>query len=214
MKRVISENNVHQFQKWEPKEFSNTSSYVSPSVSESYALEDMERLLEEARQEAYNSGFLAGTQQNNADLNNQQQTEWTCKLRDLNQLIVSLKEPFTIIDERIEEEMVKLVTVIASILYRRELSMNPEQILTIVKEAKNLLPSNHSNIRIHLNPEDSKLLQECSSDLTHEQLCQLFIEDLALKRGDCRVISDQTQVDASLEARVASIVEQVLQHAP
>lgn len=213
MKRVISEDNMHQFQKWEPKEFSDTSSYVPTSMPESYALEDMERLIEEARREAYNNGFLAGTQQINEDLHHQQQTEWTRKLHDLNQLIGSLKEPFAIIDERIEEEMVKLVTAIGSILYRRELSIHPDQVLTIVKEAKNLLPSNHSNIRIHVNPEDAKLLQACSSDSTHDHLCQLFIEDAVLKRGDCRVISDQTQVDATLEARVASIIEQVLHHA-
>ncbi len=213
MSRVISGDNAGEFKKWESGDvFNSTSSSKSAVQTEkqTYQKSEVDAMLEQARKEAYDTGVLQGLQQAKTELKVQMQDEISDQKADLSKLVKSLQEPVSAMDETLEKDILGLVMSVASVLYRREVSIHPEQMLTVIKEAKSLLPSSHSNVRIHLNPEDVSFLQDSEFDLNDDSLCQLFVEDENLKRGDCRVISDQTQVDATLEARLNTIIEQVL----
>jgi len=55
-------------------------------------------------------------------------------------LLESLSEPFKYLDEEVEKELVKLAIGIATQLIRREIKLDPGQIVGVVREAINVLP--------------------------------------------------------------------------
>jgi flagellar assembly protein FliH len=55
-------------------------------------------------------------------------------------LLESLSEPFKRLDDEVESELVKLVIGIATQIIRREIKLDPGQIVAVVRETINVLP--------------------------------------------------------------------------
>jgi flagellar assembly protein FliH len=86
---------------------------------------------------------------------------------------------------------------------RRELKIDPTQVIGIIRHTVSLLPLSTRNIRIHLHPEDAAIVREKLARASGEQEWQLA-EDPLMARGGCRLTTDHSTVDARLESVVAS----------
>jgi flagellar assembly protein FliH len=123
----------------------------------------------------------------------------------LEALMVALNEPLLEVDEQVEHELVALAVALARQLIRRELRTDPGQIIAVVREALAILPSNARRVSLHLHPDDAELVRAALSLDEGGQRWKI-IEDPLLTRGGCRVTSETSAVDASVEKRLAAVI--------
>jgi len=161
----------------------------------------LEEIQDQARQEGFRQGLREGR---DAGLKAIQE-----QLSLLEALLKSLDEPFSQLDESVERQLAELAMLVARQLVRRELTTDPEQVVSVVREALSALPVAARNVRLALHPEDAALIRETLSLGEADQPFQL-IDDPLLCRGGCKVLSDSSQIDASVESRLDSIISHVL----
>ena len=92
---------------------------------------------------------------------------------------------------------------------RHELSVAPERILGAVRDALAALPAYARNVKLFLAPDDAMLVREHLAPGTSGHAWDI-VEDATLTRGGCRVMADTSQVDATLETRLATIIDAML----
>ena len=157
---------------------------------------------DEALEKGYQEGLAKGLKAGEAKITQQAQ--------GIRNLMNSLAEPLKELDEKVESELVDLAILIAKQLVRRELKIDSGQVVAVVKEAVAALPSSSHLVKLHLHPEDASLvraaLQLDEADGEHWKI----IEDPVLTRGGCRVQTENSQIDATIENRLSSIIANLL----
>ena len=186
-----------------------------PAEMEEVPLEEVQPLtleeLESIRQEAYNEGFAAGEKDGfrSTTLKVRQEAEaaLNVKLASLERLMGSLFEPIAEQDSQIEKAMVGLVEHIARQVIQRELVLDSSQIESVMREALKLLPLGVGNVRLHINPQDFQQVKALRE--RHEETWRI-LEDAALQPGGCRVETEYSRIDATVETRISQIMAQLL----
>ncbi|MGB5180261.1 MAG: FliH/SctL family protein [Gammaproteobacteria bacterium] len=197
MSSVVDGDNVDKFQRWDLPELGDSGTgYAGPMTPG-----EMEKLQQQAYQEGFERGHRDGL-----DAGRQAVAE---QARQLEQLLGALTRPFEELDEQVEEELLELVFAIVRQLAGNEISENPEQILALVHKTVAMLPSASRNLQLYLHPDDLQLVHDIlpaadSSTPWH------VIEDISVGRGGCRVSTETSRVDATLETRLANIVNSLL----
>lgn len=131
------------------------------------------------------------------------------QLAELNRLLESLAEPFKHLDEEVETELVKLVIAIASQIIRREIKLDPGQIVGVIREAVSVLPLATQKITLNLHPEDADLVRSVLK-LDENPPPWRLQDNPLITRGGCTVETDVSTVDATLEKRLAAVIAAVL----
>lgn len=186
-----------------------------PAEMEEVPLDEVQPLtleeLESIRQEAYNEGFAAGEKDGfrSTTLKVRQEAEaaLNVKLASLERLMGSLFEPIAEQDSQIEKAMVGLVEHIARQVIQRELVLDSSQIESVMREALKLLPLGVGNVRLHINPQDFEQVKALRE--RHEETWRI-VEDAALQPGGCRVETEYSRIDATVETRISQIMAQLL----
>ncbi len=124
-------------------------------------------------------------------------------------LLGSLSEPFKELDESVEKELVNLAIGIASQLVRREIKIDPGQIVAVIREAVNALPLATQKITLHMHPDDAELVRS-SLALDDVSSPWKIIEEPLFTRGGCKVETESSRIDSTVENRLAIIVATVL----
>jgi flagellar assembly protein FliH len=127
----------------------------------------------------------------------------------LNSILTVLSKPLADLDAQVEKQMVTLALTVAKHLVRRELRIDPSQVIAIIRETVALLPAAARDVRLHLHPEDAALVREKLAQPQSERAWTV-IEDPVMGRGGCRVTTDHSLIDARLETRLGTIISQVL----
>ncbi|VXB91931.1 Flagellar assembly protein FliH [Pseudomonas sp. 8AS] len=188
----------------------------APVQVEEVALEEVKPLtldeLEAIRQDAYNEGFAAGEKDgfHAGQLRAKQEADaaLALKVQSLEQLMGQLLEPIANQDRELELALVNLVGQMTRQVIQRELSSDSSQIRSVLREALKLLPMGASNIRIHINPQDFELVKALRE--RHEESWRI-LEDESLQPGGCRVESEYSRIDASIETRLALALKQLFE---
>jgi len=175
--------------------------------SEEVPLEEVQPLtleeVEAIRQEAYNEGFSAGERDgfHATQLKVRQEAEvaLAARLATLETLMQSLMAPIAEQDTQIERSLVELVSHIAREVIQRELKIESTQIERVIQEALKLLPMGANNIRIFVNPQDFEQIKALRE--RHEEHWKI-LEDPALMPGGCRVESEHSRIDGTVETRI------------
>ncbi|AWY40685.1 flagellar assembly protein FliH [Pseudomonas putida] len=185
-----------------------------PPEIEEVPLEEVQPLtleeLESIRQEAYNEGFAVGEREgfHSTTLKVRQEAEAALapKLAGLEQLMAHLFEPIAEQDTLIEKSLVDLVQHITRQVIQRELAIDSSQIEHVMREALKLLPLGVDNVRLYINPQDFaqvKALRE-----RHEETWRI-VEDESLLPGGCRVETEHSRIDATVETRVVRVMDKL-----
>jgi flagellar assembly protein FliH len=124
-------------------------------------------------------------------------------------LLGALSEPFKSLDQEVENELVKMAISIAAQIIRREIKLNPGEIVAVVREAVNVLPLAAQKITLKLHPEDAVLVR---SVLVMDEMSPRWglVEDPLITRGGCKVDTEVSHVDATVEHRLASVIATLL----
>jgi flagellar assembly protein FliH len=120
-----------------------------------------------------------------------------------------LARPLEQLDADVESELAQLALAVGKQLARRELRIDPAQVIAILRESLALLPAAAREVRVHLHPEDAGTVRERLTAPAGDRAWTL-IEDPTLSRGGCVVHSQVSRIDARLEARIAAVAASVL----
>ena len=108
-----------------------------------------------------------------------------------------------------EKETVALAVAIAERIARRELSLQPEIRVDLVREALQLAVGS-GGFKLHLNPADAEFVKPWLSRLAGEELVPTeVIEDPTVSLGGCRVTTQFGLIDQTFEAQLARIEEEL-----
>jgi len=171
--------------------------------------EGFEKGLEEGKQTGYEEGFNAGKlagekkgYEENLHLIRKQAAEFVS-------LLESLSEPFNELDQIVEEQLADLAIAIANQIVRREIRLDPEQIIAIIREAVSVLPVASQKLTLSMHPDDAELVR---SSLALDEISPPWsiIEDPLLTRGGCKVETETSRIDVTVEHRLATIFATVL----
>ncbi len=162
--------------------------------------EAIDALYEKSKKE----GFAAGRAQFDA-----QTEELAARVAHLDATLQLLARPLAELDAEVEKQLVTLALTVARHLVRRELRIDPTQVVGIIRSTVSLLPAAARDVRIHLHPDDAALVREKLAE-PHAERAWSIVEDPIMMRGGCRVTTDHTQIDARLEARLGAAIASVL----
>lgn len=169
---------------------------------------ELENVEQRAYQEAYAQGQEAGLAAARAQTQ-QALDQLQSQVARLEAIFGTLARPLHELDAQVEDQLVHLALTVARQLVRRELRMDPAQVIAIIRETVALLPAAARDVRVHLHPEDAAIVREKLATPTGERAWTI-IEDPVMTRGGCRVATDTTQIDARLETRINAVLGAIL----
>ena len=121
-------------------------------------------------------------------------------------LLDHLAQPLAHLDAEVETALVQLALQVGRRLAQHELSLDVDKLGGVVREAIAALTVMPAELRVHLHPEDARLLKDRLTPPPEVNAWRL-VPDNSLQRGDCRIAGDTGWVDATLQTRVASIAQ-------
>ncbi|MEP7186505.1 MAG: FliH/SctL family protein [Rhodanobacter sp.] len=192
------QNAAAEFRRWELPEVGTMSTATASASPAQPTVRELEALEEQAREEGYAAGQAEGLAAAKQQLDEQ--------LVRLAALYEAAARPLESLDAQTEQELARLATLIASRVVGRELQLAPALIVQTVREAAAALPAATRELRVHLHPDDLVLLRELGAAEEHWQL----LADPTLARGDCRMESERSRLDARVETRLAAVIDAVL----
>jgi flagellar assembly protein FliH len=168
-------------------------------------LEDVEQ---RAHKEAYAKGHAAGLAAARAE-SQQALNQLKTQAATIESMLTAIAQPFSDLDSQIEEQLVQLAVTIARQLVRRELRMDPAQVIAIIRETVALLPAPTRDVRVHLHPDDATVVREKLATPSADRAWTI-VEDPVMTRGGCRVTTDTACIDQRLETRIQGILATIL----
>lgn len=201
--RVIRKEQLESILRWAAPEVAGTlASGVSahPPASEHPEVMTAQKL-EELQQQAHGEGFEQGRREGReagmAEIRQQ-----AARLQAICEL---MSRPLEELDQAVEDQILQLVTVIAQQMIRRELKTNPGEIVAVVRESLALLPVASREVRVQLHPDDAALVREALGQPGSDRSWQI-VEDPVITPGGCRVVTDMSRIDSTVESRLIALV--------
>lgn len=155
-------------------------------------VEQISGIEEQARQEGYQAGHAEGYAQ--GMLEAQREAERLRGLAD------SFSSEVRQADETISRQVLELSLDFARAVLKTALSVQPDLVLPIVREAVRYLPALQQPAMLYLHPDDAALVRTRMGDELGK-IGWLLADDEQLERGSCRVETANNQIDASLPTR-------------
>jgi flagellar assembly protein FliH len=155
----------------------------------------------QGKKDGYSLGFKEGSSQGYEE-NVQALQKRTMEFVSL---LESLNQPFKVLDAEVEKELVKLAMAIATQIIRREIKLDPGQVIAAVREAIKVLPLSSQKISLYLHPEDAELIRSALS-LDEMSPAWKIVEDPLITRGGCKVDTEVSHIDATVENRLAAVI--------
>ncbi len=209
MVKLISKQSTDHYQRWDLPRVEDVSGAVANAKDDKapglMTAEQIERIQNQAYKEAYEAGFAKGREEGMAS----GKDEIARNGQLLDDLLQSLSQPFAELDEDVTQQLVSLSVAIARQLVRRELKIDAAQIVGVVQEAVVLLPVGSRNVRVCLHPDDLRGMHDALASMETGRSWEL-VNDPGLSRGDCRILTDTSRIDATLEKRLTAIASRLL----
>lgn len=165
---------------------------------------DIDALLQEARQQAYAEGFQhghdAGSQETRDALEATVRRSAEETAVRMGQLLHSMGDQLIASEQRIARQILELSCDIARQVVRQELSVNPNALQPVVREAVGMLVTEGRPATVRLNPIDMDAMAQPLREELDGPGVQ-WMADAAVPVGGCLVESAGTVVDGSLDKR-------------
>lgn len=154
------------------------------------------------KQEGYQAGFVEGSKKGYDE--NVHLIE--ARTDQLMAILESFATPFKHLDDSVEKALADLSVKIARQILHREIELDSGQVIAAVKAAINALPIASQNVKLYLNPEDADLVR-FNLGLGESPSAWEIIEDPSITRGGCKVDTEISHVDATVENRLNAVLE-------
>jgi flagellar assembly protein FliH len=125
----------------------------------------------------------------------------------VSELLEQLKQMQSDYQTAMRKEVIELVAKVARQVIRKEIQMQPMQLLALVDEALQTMPRVAADqIAVYLNPEDLERIIELEP--SQAERWNLWADD-KLEPGECRVKAGHREADAGCSQRLAACMEQI-----
>ena len=196
---VIRKEDQPACQPWEMASFESSPHALQKGESAAVKLptiDEITAIQEQARQEGYalgrSEGHAAGLAEGCALA--AVETARLCSLAD------NFAAELDRADETISQQVLDLAIDLARAVVKSALTIRPELVLPIVKEAARYLPALQQPALLYLNPADVELVQSrIGGELT--KIGWQLTDDPTLEPGSCRAETPNNQIDSSLSTR-------------
>lgn len=121
----------------------------------------------------------------------------------------ALQKPLKELDEEVENEVIQLCLAIAKQMIRREINLDSGHIISMVREALAALPVASQQVHISVHAEDAVVVRRVLVD-SNQGAAWNIVNDVTLSRGGCKVVTEYSQIDATLETRMGKIAAKIL----
>ncbi len=165
-------------------------------------------VLRQALQESEARGYQAGLAKAQAE-SQVSLDQLAARIKQLDSILRLLGQPLAQLDAAVEKELLHLALAVGKQLARRELRIDPAQVIGIIRESLSQLPASARDVRIHLHPEDAATVRERLAAPASERAWTV-VEDPTLTRGGCMVRTETSQIDVRLESRVSAVIANAL----
>ncbi|MEW8093400.1 MAG: flagellar assembly protein FliH [Candidatus Thiodiazotropha endolucinida] len=210
--RSDKDSDLDQVMQWLPPEMSDgkvgTPRTLQPPGAPPTAGE-LEQLQKQAYEEGFEKGKQEGFEFGHKEGLAQAKRDVQHYTAHLNKLLSHFEQPLRDLDDQVEKELLSLVIAIVKQLLRREVKSDPNLIVGVVREALSVLPVSSNNVRLLLHPEDAELIREVYA-LGDNEVGWSLIEDPVINRGGCKVVTDTSQIDGTLESRLTTLIAPLL----
>ncbi len=220
--RVISRDRLGDYRRWELDSFDEQQPELEPKSE--VVEQDMPHLtwptaeeIEQIQQQAHEDGLAAGREEGVAagrkegfdagyrDGYSEGREQSLAELARLKELTAALDEALDRFDQELGEDMLGLSIAIARQVTRNALNFRPEALLPIIHEAISSLPQPNHHTQLILHPDDAALVRPMMEKEFPQVHCRI-VEDDHIERGGCRVKTEVSDVDATIQGRWGKVV--------
>ena len=156
------------------------------------------------KQEGYAEGFAQGRAQATLEAQRQMRdyvaNEGRKAAQGFVQLFATAQTELADAEQVMARGVLELACELARQVLRHELSVNPNALQPVIREALGLLVTDNKSALVRLNPLDLEVLE----DVVRAEYLNLgltFVADATLSRGGCLVESTGTVIDGTVEKR-------------
>jgi len=160
------------------------------------------------RQENETRGYEAGMARAKAETQ-ERIAKLDTQVKQLDALLQLIGRPLQDLDAEVEKMLLDLALTVGKQLARRELRVDPAQVIAIMRESLELLPASAREIRVYLHPEDAAIVRERLT-APAEGRAWTIVEDPTLSRGGCTIRTENSQIDARFESRINTVIANAL----
>ncbi|RDH84692.1 MAG: hypothetical protein DIZ80_04285 [endosymbiont of Galathealinum brachiosum] len=161
-------------------------------------VEEIEALQKQAYDEAVIAGRKEGLKQG---------LQQASKLQDVFNF---LQQPLKELDKQVEHQLADLAILLAKLLLQKESALDAQHIQKLVHDSLEYLPVKSRDIKVHLNAADIALLNQ--ADINTDEQTWACVADKSVNPGGCIIESSTSHIDATVEARVQQLVDQLNLH--
>ena len=165
-------------------------------------------LLRQALQESEARGYQAGLAKAQAE-SQVTLAALAARVAQLDSILQLLGQPLQQLDGEVEKELLHLTLAVGKQLARRELRVDPTQVIGIIRESLAQLPASAREVRVHLHPEDAATVRERLAEPTKDRAWTI-VEDPTLSRGGCMVRTETSLIDVRLDSRINAVIANAL----
>ncbi len=175
-------------------------------ITEAAEREGREHGYQEGLQQGLQAGEKQGLKIGEQKAYTEFQQQWLDESQRLQRITEQLMVPLASQEAALENLLVEMALKFAEHLLQKALDADPQALYGLVARAVSGLPAGNKNLRIYLNPDDLALLQRASNPLPE---AWRLAADGNLSRGGCRVETQNSLVDYSVEKRLSELFEQI-----
>jgi flagellar assembly protein FliH len=202
MSKLISNEDLVKYKRWQVPDVSPSGSGdFNQRQSKHIPAVQQEKIQKQAYEEAYARGLREGIENGQAQIRE--------RVKHFTGLANMLEKPLKDTGDAVENELLSLCLAIARQIIRREISVDSGHIVAVIREAISVLPVSSQKMQIHLHPDDAGTVRSVLSD-SNDELSWKIVEDPMLSKGDCRIVTEYSQVDATLDRRLAAIAAKIM----
>ncbi len=161
----------------------------------------MQQGLAEGQKEGFQKGFMSGEQSG-------KQTFWDAT-KPVNELFQTLSRWQKEREQQQRHIICELVQKVAQQVIRAELTLMPQQILSLVDETLHAMPGKSEQVTVHLNPQDLDRIRQVNAELPKEWR---LVPNPDLPVGGCHLETEHAEADASCDSRLEACMDNVKQH--
>ncbi len=225
MKPMSKHNAASAWQKWQPQRFTSSEPEaetlpleqplpeqpLTPTID---AQQEIEAFRAKVQQQAWEEGYAAGKAEGERDgqaLGTEQGAEHARQqqahvLAQIEQRVAQLTLSFDLLEEAVSHRLVQVALEVAHQLIGEEVSHDARMVVTQVKQ----LLANESllsgTLTLHINPQDQQLLQGQLTSLAEHPRWEVVV-DSTLPPGDCRLTSEEGELESALSHRWQALCE-------
>lgn len=166
--------------------------------------------LAQAREAGHAQGYAEGLEQGLAEGRQRAAAQLATDGAQFTVLLDSLAAPLASVEQELLDSVLQLACALARQVVRRELTAVPARIGELVREGVAALPPAARQISVHLNPLDLDLVRSMAPRGRTDTRWEL-VADAGLSRGGCRISTESSEVDLTLETRLNEVFARLME---